>query len=167
MNVIQRGFWAGVSAAGPMSISLFKFFHALPISQRSALPPAILTAQVTRILGIEKPLQRKNRSDLSMASHYGYSIACGILYAALQKHVKASTLVKGGAFGLGVWAASYMGWIPALGLRASAYQMPIRRNMMMIVSHLIWGVGLSLSEEEMRRHGHQMLDGHHHRPGAE
>ena len=60
----------------------------------------------------------------------------------------------------GIWAVSYLGWIPVSGLRANAFKMPARRNGLMILAHLIWGVSIAFSEKEMRQSGDQMLDGH-------
>ena len=150
MNVIQRGFWAGVMATGPMTMSLFKFFQNLPSAEKSPLPPATLTQQITKPLKLNSVLPRKFQPDLTMTSHYGYGVVFGILYASTQKYFRASPVVKGSLFGLGLWGASYLGWIPAMGLRASAYNMPRKRNVMMIVSHLVWGASLGLAEEKMR-----------------
>jgi putative membrane protein len=38
-----------------------------------------------------------------------------------------------------VWAGSYLGWLPALGLRQSATRDYPSRNIQMIAAHLVWG----------------------------
>lgn len=167
MNTAQNGIWAGLLATGPMTLAMFALQRQLPASQKSPLPPATLTSQITETVGIDQRLNLNRREDLTMISHFGYGAACGLLYALGLKKFKASPLLKGSLFGLGVWATSYMGWIPAFSLRANAYNMPAKRNGLMVLAHLVWGASLAFSENEMRKFGNQMLDGHRKAPLAE
>ena len=48
-----------------------------------------------------------------------------------------------------MWAASYLGWIPAAGLLKPATEHPARRNFMMIAAHLVWGAALALALKEL------------------
>jgi len=52
--------------------------------------------------------------------------------------------VKGIVFGLGVWAASYLAWLPALGILPPATEAPPRRNAVMIAAHIVWGAAAGL-----------------------
>lgn len=156
MDFLQRGFWSGVMATSTMSLSMFKMFQHLPQNQKSPLPPANLTANLAQ--PVHDMLSYKHKPDLTLFSHYGYGVACGLAYSVLQKYVKAPASVKGGAFGFCVWAASYLGWIPALHLRSSAYKMPTERNTMMVLAHFIWGASLGVAEERLRNSAHQMLN---------
>jgi uncharacterized membrane protein YagU involved in acid resistance len=56
-------------------------------------------------------------------------------------------------YGLGVWALSYLGWIPAARILAPAYRHPVRRNLLMIAAHVVWGLTLSKSLKEMEDAG--------------
>lgn len=38
-----------------------------------------------------------------------------------------------------VYTPSYMGWLPAFNILPPATEMPTRRSLVMIVSHLVWG----------------------------
>jgi uncharacterized membrane protein YagU involved in acid resistance len=168
MNTVQSGIWAGILATGPMTLSMFGLQELLPASQKSPLPPATLAHQFTQPLGkFSKMISSARRADLTMTSHLGYGMACGILYSLMERKWSASPLLKGSLFGMTVWTASYLGWIPALGLRASAYKMPAKRNALMIFSHLVWGASLGFAESEMRKFGYQMLDGARKAPKAE
>lgn len=51
--------------------------------------------------------------------------------------------VKGVVYGLGVWAVSYLGWLPALRLMPKATHDRSERNAIMIAAHLVWGYALS------------------------
>ena len=44
--------------------------------------------------------------------------------------------------GVAIWAGSYLGWLPAMGILSPATRHPWRRNLLMIVAHIIWGVTL-------------------------
>jgi uncharacterized membrane protein YagU involved in acid resistance len=59
--------------------------------------------------------------------------------------------LKGALFGVGVWAASYLGWLPAAGILRPATREPAGRNAMMIASHAVWGASLAVISERLRR----------------
>lgn len=168
MNTAQNGIWSGLLATGPMTLAMFALHRQLPRSEKSPLPPATLTSQVTSLLGLYQKLNKNPRESLTMISHFAYGAACGLLYAfGLKRYQRPQPVVKGCLFGLAVWAGSYMGWIPAFGLRSNAYNMSPRRNGLMVLAHLIWGASLGLAENEMRKFGDQMLEGHRKAPMAE
>ena len=45
----------------------------------------------------------------------------------------------GAMFGLGVWATSYLGWLPMFGVRQPIRYDPLPRSGLMIAAHLAWG----------------------------
>jgi putative membrane protein len=55
----------------------------------------------------------------------------------------------GVAFGLGVWAGSYLGVLPAAGLYRSAADEPTERNAMMVAAHVVWGASLGLIAHQL------------------
>jgi len=55
-----------------------------------------------------------------------------------------ASLVAGLPFGAAVWAASYLGWLPAIGFHRPAVDEPPARNALMIVSHFVWAGTLAL-----------------------
>jgi putative membrane protein len=52
--------------------------------------------------------------------------------------------VKGVIFGVVVWAGSYLGLLPLIGISESAHKEPVRMNLMMIAAHLVWGSAMAL-----------------------
>jgi uncharacterized membrane protein YagU involved in acid resistance len=60
------------------------------------------------------------------------------------------SLAAGAAAGVTIWAGSYLGWIPAVGLLTPATEHPARRNGMMIAAHLVWGAALALTLKELQ-----------------
>jgi hypothetical protein len=74
-------------------------------------------------------------------------MATGALYGAIGLKRRAQPWASGIAFGLAVWAASYLGWIPGLGILAAASEHPPRRNGVMIFAHVVWGTVLGLATD--------------------
>lgn len=160
MNAFSRGFWSGMIATGPMTLGFFRFFKKLPPGQKSPLPPATLSYQSSEAVNLGKHLDSDDEVTLAMSSHFAYGAGCGVVYAETFSRLPGPPVVKGSIFGLGVWAASYLGWTPLLGFRASAPNMTKERNWMMIASHIVWGASLGYAEDALRERGHQMLSGH-------
>ena len=84
-------------------------------------------------------------------AHFLYGGATGALYTLWQPVFPwRQTFSMGVAFGLLVWAGSYLFLLPALGLVESAYTEPWKRNLMMIGAHFVWGVSLAMIEPGVR-----------------
>lgn len=148
-----------------MTVALFKLFEQLPPSERSPLPPSTLTTQSVDATPVRTPSGLL--PDLSMANHFAYGAACGLIYAALPDALKRKPALSGLAFGLAVWSGSYFGWTPLLGYRANGYRMPLNRNLMMLAAHVVWGASLGITEDTLRRNGDAMLKGRRKAPSAE
>jgi uncharacterized membrane protein YagU involved in acid resistance len=138
------GGFAGMLATVPMSLAMLAMRRWLPFSQRYDLPPRQITVRATRKLGIRSHLDHSETSALSVLAHFGYGTATGTLYAPLARRIPGPPIAGGIAYGLFVWAASYLGLLPALGLLTPATKHPAQRNVLMIVAHIIWGATLGL-----------------------
>jgi uncharacterized membrane protein YagU involved in acid resistance len=79
---------------------------------------------------------------LTILSHFGFGALVGALYALFGSRLKMHSSLKGALCGVAVWTGSYLGWVPAMDILPPATQHPWRRNLLMIVAHLIWGVTL-------------------------
>jgi hypothetical protein len=53
--------------------------------------------------------------------------------------------------GLAVWAVSYQGWIPALGILPKASEDRPARPAVMVTAHVVYGAVLGALEERLRR----------------
>lgn len=171
MNTLQNGFWTGTLATGPMTLAMFALQKTLPSEEKSPLPPATLSHQTAQAVGATNLLNTERREALTMVSHFAYGIACASIYAMgkkiLDKKADTSPILSGALFGAGVWTVSYLGWTPVFGFRANAFNMPAKRNALMIAAHLVWGACLGYSEHELRRRGDQLLDGKRKAPEGE
>jgi len=136
---------AGIVATAPMTLAMRYLHERLPPERGYPLPPRELVERSF--------LKRLGPSgDMTIIAHFLYGAAAGAIFAGLWRRPR---LVTGAAYGAGVWAASYLGWIPAVSLLRSAHRHPMERNLLMLGVHLVWGSCLAASLTEMDRSSRQ------------
>ena len=135
---------AGCAATVPMTLVMTALFQRLPPEERYALPPGEITAKLTEEARLENHVDQPTHEALTLASHFGYGAAAGAVYAPLANRLPLPPLLGGAVFGLALWAASYLGWLPAAGILRPAAEHPARRNALMIAAHVVWGGTLGL-----------------------
>jgi putative membrane protein len=138
LSWLQSGI-AGFVGTVPMTVFMLAAQRFLPHGQRYALPPEIITKELAHRAHVRQHMNKKLVLSATLVSHFGYGAAMGTLYAPVARRLPLPAIVKGMLFGLMVWAASYLGLLPLLGLWESAYVEPSRRNLMMIAAHIVWG----------------------------
>jgi hypothetical protein len=89
--------------------------------------------------GVSRQLSERDAQNLTLAAHFGYGAATGAVLGLIAPRNTGAAVAVGMAFGLGVWASSYLGWLPAMGVRQSALEDPPERSGLMIAAHLVWG----------------------------
>jgi len=141
LNRTILGVIGGIVATGPMTVAMILLHRRLPHAERYPLPPREITMKLARKSGVASELDAPARSAVTIVSHFGYGAASGALYTALF-NPRRDPVAKGVLFGLFVWVASYLGWLPATGILSSAMDHPARRNALMIAAHAVWGVVL-------------------------
>ncbi|WP_296578548.1 hypothetical protein [Phreatobacter sp.] len=129
---------AGFVATLPMTAAMSRLHARLPRRERYPLPP--------REIAENLPKFGMPTSVATLAYHFLYGAAAGSLYAALCNRRDPMT---GALFGVGVWGASYLGWIPAARILTFGKRHPARRNSLMLVSHIVWGATLAMSLREL------------------
>lgn len=139
---LVRGALAGGIATVPMTMTMARLFQSLPENQKTEpLPPGQIVSNLEDRAGLDP--DRHTHETVTSVAHFAYGAGCGAIYGLLSAKWSARPLVKGSAFGLGIWAISYLGFLPATGLLPSALRQPKSRNFLMIVAHLIWGTALA------------------------
>ena len=151
MNKIVAGTLAGLTATAPMTAAMIAMHKALPAHERYPLPPRKVTMRAARKAGVKKKLDEPERKAATLAAHFGYGAAMGGLFAMLAPRAPGRPISKGIAWGLIVWATSYLGLLPATGLHEPATRHPRERNLLMILAHIIWGGSLGLLLSRRRR----------------
>jgi len=137
---LVSGALAGIVATLPMTGAMRRLHRGLETEDRYPLPPR-------EIIGSAAPgLRRASAPDITIAAHFAYGAACGAGLAAVAPKPR---LAAGVAGGLGIWVASYLGWIPAFGILRAATRHPAPRNRLMILSHLMWGAAYAVAQSEI------------------
>jgi hypothetical protein len=139
MNAMLVGAAAGVAATVPMTIVMETLHERLAGEPPRPLPPREVTEGFAVKAGAHRELDERDMQQLTLAAHFGYGAACGAAFGAIAPRNVPGAIAAGMAFGLGVWAGSYLGWLPAMGVRQSAMQDPPARSGLMIAAHVVWG----------------------------
>lgn len=142
MRKLVRGAIAGAIATAPMTLVMIGLFRRLPPEQRYPLPPRLITEEVAARTGAEPVMHDAALTGATLAAHFAYGAATGALFPLVARRGHPLALV-GPAYGLAVWAASYLGWIPALHILPPATQHPAKRNALMLTAHVVWGSALA------------------------
>lgn len=140
MNRILLGALVGLAATAPMTLAMKLMHEQLPREERYPLPPRQVTEGLAQKAGLGEHLDEEEREAATWVSHFAYGAACGALYGAVAgERLDVHPLLAGAGFGLAVWAGSYLGWLPAVGVISPATEHPARRNALMIAAHVVWG----------------------------
>jgi uncharacterized membrane protein YagU involved in acid resistance len=137
MKQIATGAVAGLVATAAMTAVMTSLFRMLPRRDRYPLPPVEI---VSRLIG------RRASPAVSLLAHFAY----GALTGALWGRLRTARLAAGAAYGLAVWGASYLGWLPALGILKPATRHPPARNALMLLAHLAWGATLAAATRRLK-----------------
>lgn len=138
LDRIVLGALAGVAATLPMTIAMRHLHNRLPADERYPLPPREISKDFPR-LGLRP-------ATATLLYHFAYGGAAGAVFALFSRR---RGLTTGGLFGVGVWGASYLGWIPLARVLRPGTDHPARRNALMLAVHLVWGGGLAAGLREL------------------
>ncbi len=148
MNRFAAGALAGLLATAPMTLAMVALFRRLPEEEQYPLPPAEITMTVAEATGVDEHLHDDTeRLEATLAAHFGYGTAAGLVYAPLAAKIPLPPLVKGSLYGLTVWTVSYLGLLPAAHILTPATEHPARRNALMIGANVLWGAVTALLVE--------------------
>lgn len=150
MNKFLAGALGGFAATVPMTMVMVYLHRQIPKKERKVIPPKQITVKVADDLGVKEAIRHQPEKDaVSLVNHFAYGTTTGALYAPLASSIDLPPLVKGTAYGLAVWAGSYLGWLPLLNIRQPATERPASENAMMIAAHIVWGACLGVLTEQM------------------
>jgi uncharacterized membrane protein YagU involved in acid resistance len=146
---LLSGALAGVAATVAMTAAMRHLAERLPSEERYPLPPREI---IGRVAGEDPGVSTREAVEgdermaaASLAAHALYGAATGALFALQPRR----GLGEGAGYGIGVWTASYLGWLPATGILKPATQHPVERNLVMLASHVVWGATLAASLREL------------------
>lgn len=135
------GALAGTAATLAMSVVMLAAQRA---GLMGRLPPRQITeATIDAVPKVEAPTE-ESINALSVGAHLGFGAAAGALFAVVYQMVRSArpAPLAGMIFGFAVWAVSYVGWIPALGIMPPPQRDRPGRPESMLVAHLVYGLVL-------------------------
>ena len=143
--VIQEalaGAVSGLIATVPMTVTMLVMQRLLPRREQSTLEPRRISDDMLRKADLDDELSENEREQFSVMAHFGYGALGGMTYALADRLLPMPRGVRGPAYGLLVWAASYAGWLPVAGTLPPPQRRPAGRNVLLIAAHLVWGMAL-------------------------
>ena len=100
---------------------------------------------------IEKvPLPESLKPWGANALRLGYGMTSGVIYGALRPR-RGSPLFDGALLGVGVWAAGYLGWLPAADLMPPITEHEPKQIAVPLVQHAIFGVAVAAAYDGLMR----------------
>ena len=144
MKNVLAGAAAGVAATLPMTMVMETLHERLPGEVPRPLPPREIAEAVAVKLGVNRTMSERDMQNLTLALHVGYAGVTGALFSMLAPRRTGAAAAVGALFGLGVWATSYLGWLPISGVRQPISYDPVARTGLMIAAHVAWGTAAGI-----------------------
>ena len=140
LNALLEGAVAGGLATVPMSGVMLAAGKAGLMGQQ---PPEKITEAALDAVGVDSPSEGVEKSA-TVAAHLGFGAAMGAAFSLLQHELRPPTppILNGIGFALAVWALSYKGWVPALGIMPPPEHDRPGRPESMVLAHVVYGAAL-------------------------
>ena len=151
LRAAAAGALGGAAATVAMSAVMVA---ALKTGLMSEMPPQEIAVKSVDRAGAGDEVAHDEKRDLGWLAHFGFGAAAGALYGVLRQRLPTPgpAAVHGSVYALGVWAVSYLGWIPALRLLPPATDDEPGRQPAMVAAHVVFGGLLgALVEPALRR----------------
>lgn len=148
------GALSGLCATAPMTVAMLTLHQLLPGHEQYPVPPYEITREASEKPGIVQAIRRlapgaerkteHERVAQALLAHFGFGAAAGAVYGLAGHAIAASGPQRGIVYALIVWAANYLGLLPAANLYRAPQHEPLGRHAMMIIAHVVWGAALGL-----------------------
>lgn len=143
------GALAGAAATAPMSLLMWQAQRAGWMGEQ---PPRKITDEALDAaddtlddVDVDVDPSEPTRKGLTALNHVAFGAVAGVPFALVHRlpPVALARIPAGAAYGVGVWASAYLGWVPALGIMAPADRDRSGRPASMIAAHLVYGSALA------------------------
>jgi hypothetical protein len=145
-----RGAVDGFVATLPLTAVMF---GAQRLGLLGRLPPSKITRHFLHRLGARP--DSEFASVLTALNHLAFGAGAGALYGAVAPRTSVPVgAVPGIGYGLGVWLASYQGWVPMAGIMPPASRdHRLGRPSTMAIAHVVFGAVLGMLTARRRLAG--------------
>jgi uncharacterized membrane protein YagU involved in acid resistance len=145
-----RGAEAGAAATLVMSAAMLELQHLGWLGQ---MPPRLIVGRVFSAAGVRRRARPWLLQAATTVAHFGFGALSGAVFGAAR--VLARSLVRPAqrahavseaaavTFGIAIWAGSYAGWLPALGLMPFPSRDRPGRPTSMLMAHIVFGWSLA------------------------
>lgn len=146
MRTVLEGAIAGVVATGAMSVPMLM---AQRQGSMGTQPPERVVEEAEEETG--NSLSEREQNFAASLAHLGFGMGNGAAFALLHRALRlpVPTVVQGTGFAMGVWALSYRGWIPRLGVLPPPEGDRSDRQRTMVAVHLVFGAVLGAVEHRL------------------
>lgn len=148
---LATGAAAGFVGTLAMSATMAVLQRLLPRSHREPYEPRQVVEGLLEKTALDNAVDEPEKSALTYVSHLGYGVVTGAMFDACADQIPFPRGIRGPAWGLAVWGASYCGWLPAFDILPGAHRRPAGRNALMIAAHLVWGATTEAASELFRK----------------
>jgi len=140
LKALAVGAIGGGLATVPMSLVMV---GAEKVGLMGRHPPDLIMEAALDAGGLSKQ-KETTRDALAVTLHVVFGIGAGALFGVLQRrlHLPLGPVAQGVIFGSLIWALSYLGWVPALGIMPSAERDRVGRPVTMVLAHWVYGATL-------------------------
>lgn len=145
MNSMRSGAVAGLAGTTVMTGAMFltKKVGMVP----GKLEPKEIAENFEEKAGVRDRLSEPAFEASWTTLHFGYGTLSGVAYAVAQKTVSdlKGPLLMGLPFGVLLWAFGYCLWLPVCHLYPPPTQVPKRKVMANILTHVVYGVATAMA----------------------
>jgi hypothetical protein len=145
LRSLGEGAVAGAAGTGVMTAWMWA-------ASRAGLMPEQPPRRIVRALLFPGSANSRKPGEgpLGHLAHLGFGASMGAVFGLSNSHRRPPVAV-GITYALGVWAVSYEGWVSAAGILPPAHADWPKRDMAMVVAHILYGATLALVLRRMRR----------------
>lgn len=139
----------GVAAMGGVGLLVRRTF-ADPDAPMKTHPEQV-AERIYEVAGRSEDLDVRTRRRLGDLLHYGFGAMQGIVYARYIDPRDHNPLVSGPVFALGLWAAGFCGYLPALGIHPPPWRWKPLEFLITWGTHTTFGVVTGLTCRALRQ----------------
>ncbi len=152
LDSMVRGALAGAAGTAVMTLMMRKAApRMIPDDMRpDEFPPKRVVEWAEEQTGAPHALTERQEMQVAMGAHFTYGSGSGVVYGLLRSQLDdLPAPLVGAMFGVGLWAVSFEGWMPALGVQEATHEKPPKKWPMPIMAHIVYGTTTALAYEAL------------------